>query len=277
MPVSANILQKIASGRFATILASSQSPRCIVVKRYAHDKRTEAGTEAQCLSKLAHRNIVSYFGTEETDGFLDLKLEYCMYGSVYDIMRDHNLFDKLCVLLQIRSDGPLMQVSHGKIGFPEKLITRVLHQALHGLSYIHGEGIVHCDIKAANMLIQESGLVKIADFNHAWVLGWSQSCSKIPIRGSVPWMAPEVKSQKSIDLSADIWSLGCFTIEMLTGCRPHPECDSAEQMLFKRSPPDIPNHVGEALKSLVKTTLAMCPSSRPSAKSLLRHPVFQPD
>ena len=91
-------------------------------------------------------------------------------------------------------------------------------QVLEGLDYLHHNSTVHCNLKAANILMTESGEVKLSDF------GISLYLHAIKDKG-VPfmpnWAAPEVIELRSVSTKSDIWSLGCTIIELLTGRPPY--------------------------------------------------------
>lgn len=82
--------------------------------------------------------------------------------------------------------------------------------------------MIHCDLKCANILVDNNGIVKLSDFGCAKLFesSFSQSDFNGVIRGSLAWMAPEVLMNKGIRRRADIWSLGCTIIEMAVGGNP---------------------------------------------------------
>jgi mitogen-activated protein kinase kinase kinase len=277
---SSTQMKEVARGAFAVVLTASDTwtPETVAIKRFRKNRHgDEANREAAYLSRLSHANVVTYLWRREHGSFIDIGLEYCLHGSVESILRDTGLKERLDnAFCGAPTTKPDSVARCAKSHLPELLIVDFLHQVLEGLSYIHCEDIVHCDIKAANILVQAGGICKIADFNQAWSSGSPLTHGRTPIRGSAQWMAPEVKSQTAIGTSADIWSLGCFTIEMLTGTLPRPECTSQEQALFKRDPPSVPGFAGQRLKEIILSTLTVVPQERPSAQELLRRTYLDP-
>ena len=130
------------------------------------------------------------------------------------------------------------------------MIRKYTEQLLLGLEYLHQNNIVHRDIKCANILVDNGGTVKLTDFGASKRLqtnsiyeGYELSKS---LKGSPYWMAPEVASQKGHSYPADIWSLGCMIIEMITGQPPWSEFSSRSNEVIRlitteKRVPKIPN------------------------------------
>lgn len=139
--------------------------------------------------------------------------------------------------------------------FEEPLVRNWVRQILSGLNYLHERDIIHRDIKGANMLVDNKGGIKITDFGISKKIDDSMSCTFRPsvislttlsvalvapghrahrpsLQGSVFWMAPEVVKQTAYTFKADIWSIGCLVVEMLTGEHPFPQL-SQMQAIFK--------------------------------------------
>eukprot|EP00602_Paraphysomonas_sp_CaronLab_P002436 CAMPEP_0185036924 /NCGR_PEP_ID=MMETSP1103-20130426/30643_1 /TAXON_ID=36769 /ORGANISM="Paraphysomonas bandaiensis, Strain Caron Lab Isolate" /LENGTH=1046 /DNA_ID=CAMNT_0027574687 /DNA_START=186 /DNA_END=3323 /DNA_ORIENTATION=+ len=140
--------------------------------------------EIDLMQNLSHPNIVRYIGTSVSSRYLFIVLEYVPGG---------------CVA------GMLAQFG----AFSEVLIRRLVSQIIQGIDYLHQKGIVHRDVKGANVLVTNSGVAKLADFGCSKQLAGlcttSLEESMRTIRGSVPWMAPEVIKQNGHGRSADIW------------------------------------------------------------------------
>ncbi|KAK4387296.1 Mitogen-activated protein kinase kinase kinase [Sesamum angolense] len=153
--------------------------------------------EIALLSQFQHENIVRYYGTNKDESHLYIFLELVTKGSLLSLYQKYEL--------------RVPQVS---------AYTR---QILHGLKYLHDRGVIHRDIKCANILVHTNGLVKLADFGlaKATKLNDVNSC-----KGTAFWMAPEVVRSQWYGPAADIWSLGCTVLEMLTRRFPysHLEC-----------------------------------------------------
>lgn len=105
-----------------------------------------------------------------------------------------------------------------------------MSQVLQGLLYLHEQGVVHRDIKGANILTTKQGLVKLADFG---VASRTTGLHESSVVGTPYWMAPEVIELSGASTASDIWSLGCTVIELLDGKPPYAENHTPLQALFR--------------------------------------------
>ncbi|KAJ0085098.1 hypothetical protein Patl1_08435 [Pistacia atlantica] len=203
--------------------------------------------EIALLSQFEHENIVQYYGTDKDESKLYIFLELVTKGSLLKLYLRYHLRDS--------------QVS---------AYTR---QILQGLKYLHDRNVVHRDVKCANILVDASGYVKLADFGlaKATKLNDVKSC-----KGTAFWMAPEVVNNKNqgYGLPADIWSLGCTVLEMLTRQLPyHPlECMQALFRIGRGLPPPIPDILSTDARDFVAQCLRVNANDRPTAAQLLEHP-----
>lgn len=115
-------------------------------------------------------------------------------------------------------NGSLHSICKNFGKFPENLVALYMSQVLHGLLYLHEQGVIHRDIKGANILTTKEGLVKLADFGVATKASGLDQSSVV---GTPYWMAPEVIELSGATTSSDIWSLGCTVIELIEGKPPY--------------------------------------------------------
>jgi serine/threonine protein kinase len=151
--------------------------------------------EANALKKLAHPNIVPFYGIYHTPGFSFL-LEHFIDGpSLKDILRA-----RPTKLLDI----------------PETLI--YLKALSAALGYAHVSGVVHCDVKPGNVLIDQSGNIYLTDFG---VARHSESTTtSVGVAGTPAYMAPEQIRGEKVSPATDVYALGIMVFELLAGRRP---------------------------------------------------------
>ncbi|CDO95949.1 unnamed protein product [Kluyveromyces dobzhanskii CBS 2104] len=207
--------------------------------------------EMNILKELHHDNIVTYYGSSQEGGNLNIFLEYVPGGSVSSMLNNYGPFD-------------------------EPLVKNFTRQILIGLTYLHKRNIIHRDIKGANILIDIKGGVKITDFGISKKLSPlnKQQNKRASLQGSVYWMAPEVVKQVVTTEKADIWSVGCVIVEMFTGKHPFPDF-SQMQAIFKIGTniiPEIPSWVSDEAKAFLFKSFELDYRIRPSSLELLQEP-----
>ena len=132
-----------------------------------------------------------------------------------------------------------------------------ISQVLDGLLYLHEQGVIHRDIKGANILTTKDGSVKLADFGVATKTG---AMNEFAVVGSPYWMAPEVIDQSGATTTSDIWSVGCVVVELLEGKPPYSYLDPMPA-LFRIVQDDCP----PLPESASPVSLGPCPLLLPSS------------
>ncbi|KAH7444797.1 hypothetical protein KP509_02G092400 [Ceratopteris richardii] len=172
----------------------------------------------------------------------------------------------------------LLRRRGGKLN-DERVAARYTRAILQGLDYLHGKGIVHCDIKSHNILIGSSG-VKIADFGAARRMKTEGSAAMDGVlRGTPLYMAPEVAQGIEQGPPSDIWSLGCTLVEMLQGRPPWGHIKSLAALFLKLGSSDecipLPPSISAEAEDFIRLCLRKDTQARPTAAELLQHPFLR--
>ncbi|KAK7264110.1 hypothetical protein RJT34_31714 [Clitoria ternatea] len=209
--------------------------------------------EIDLLKNLNHKNIVKYLGSSKTKSHLHIVLEYVENGSLANIIKPNKF-------------GP----------FPESLVAVYIAQVLEGLVYLHEQGVIHRDIKGANILTTKEGLVKLADFGVATKLT-EADVNTHSVVGTPYWMAPEVIEMSGVCAASDIWSVGCTVIELLTCVPPYYDLQPMPALfrIVQDEHPPIPDSLSPDITDFLLQCFKKDARQRPDAKTLLSHPWIQ--
>lgn len=210
--------------------------------------------EANCLKYLRHGNIVEVHGVFFNDNIIYIKMEYCTGGTLKRFIKEH---------------GPLRDGMFRAIAFG----------ILHGMYFLHGNNIIHGDLKPSNILKNQFDHVRLVDFGAAQQLAQTGANKAINM-GTAKYAAPELLLNGQVSLKSDIWSLGCTFFYMATGLNPWSSLTIPgvilsvhSKQLFDLSPLRNSLLDPRAIK-LIESCLAMDPTERPFVSQLQMNDYF---
>ncbi|XP_050500654.1 mitogen-activated protein kinase kinase kinase 4 isoform X2 [Diabrotica virgifera virgifera] len=258
---------KVGQGRFGKVYTAvnNNTGDLMAVKEIAL-QHNDPGTlrkiaeEMKILEGIAHNNLVKSYGVEVHKDEMLIFMEYCSEGTLECLVAD--------------TEG----------GLPELQARKYTFQLLSGVACLHDHSIVHRDIKTANIFLTEGGnCLKIGDFGCAAKI---KSNVTMPgelkgFVGTQAYMAPEVFTKNMSEghgRAADIWSVGCVVIEMVSGQRPWAQFDSNVQIMFRvgmGQSPDPPDDMTDEGLDFLDLCFKHNPRERATARQLLVHDYVQ--
>ncbi|XP_056173020.1 mitogen-activated protein kinase kinase kinase 5-like isoform X2 [Syzygium oleosum] len=255
--------QLIGRGTFGSVyIASNQETRALcALKEYellpddpnSAECIMQLKQEIEVLSQLRHPNILQYYGSEIVDNRLNICLEYAHHGSIDMYIQEHL--------------GALT----------ESIVCNFTRHIVTGLACLHVNNSIHGDLKGANLFVDASGIVKLADFGIAKHL--TRQAAYRSLKASLNWIAPELVRSLMVndnstdhDHTVDMWSLGCPIIQSMNGISPWSEYAQAAA-IFKvmQSAPPIPETLSAEGKDFLQCCFRRQPAERPPAAMLLEH------
>ncbi|MCD7463304.1 Serine/threonine-protein kinase sty46 [Datura stramonium] len=242
---------KIASGSYGDLYKGTYCSQEVAIKilkseRLNAELQTEFAQEVYIMRKVRHKNVVQFIGACTRPPNLCIVTEYMSGGSVYDYLHKQRGSFKLPTLLKVAID------------------------VSKGMNYLHQNNIIHRDLKAANLLMDENEVIKVADFGVARVK--AQTGVMTAETGTYRWMAPEVIEHKPYDHKADVFSFGIVLWELLTGKLPYEyltPLQAAIGVVQKGLRPTIPKHTPPKLAQLLETCWQQDPTSRPDFSEIV--------
>eukprot|EP00668_Euglena_longa_P012262 GGOE01014699.1.p1 GENE.GGOE01014699.1~~GGOE01014699.1.p1 ORF type:complete len:933 (+),score=181.55 GGOE01014699.1:146-2800(+) len=258
---------QVGSGGFGTVFVglNDDTGELLAIKNIPFDpkdkqvnvKLKELQREIQVMKSLDHPNIVRYFQTAREGSSINIFMEYVPGGSIANLLKQF---------------GPLK----------ENVVKSYTSQILEGLMYLHERNVVHRDIKGANILIGVDGQCKLADFGAAGILDGIAHTGLKSLKGTPYWMAPEVITQSGHAWPADIWSLGCTVMEMLTANPPFQHVSRSQLSVMQFIVDDkieitCPEGLTLAAQNFLLRMLIRDASLRASAEALTEDPFLMDD
>jgi serine/threonine-protein kinase len=206
--------------------------------------------EARAAAALTHRAVVTVYDAGVDEGERFIAMEYIDGRSLAEILRD---------------DGPIE---------PEEAVT-IAREVTGALAAAHSAGILHRDVKPANVMVTDDGAVKVLDFGVARPLDGTTLTQAASLVGTAAYMAPERALGKPGDARSDIYSLGCLLYAMLTGGPPFTGELSAAVLhqhinTDPRPPSSVTPRIPATLDAVVLGMLAKSPAARPQTAAEVR-------
>ncbi|XP_019942215.2 cGMP-dependent protein kinase 2 [Paralichthys olivaceus] len=195
-------------------------------------------SEKNILQQINSGLIIRLFRTFRDDKFVYMLLEVCLGGELWTVLRDMNYFDE-----------PKARFCTGCVS--------------EAFDYLHSLGIVYRDLKPENLLLDNEGYVKMADFGFAKKIGLGKKAWTFC--GTPEYVAPEVIMNKGHDFGADCWSLGILIFELLTGNPPFAGSDPIKvytMVLHGIEKVDFPKRVGKRPDDLIRRLCKLNPVER---------------
>ncbi|KAM3376771.1 serine/threonine-protein kinase STY46 isoform X2 [Capsicum galapagoense] len=283
---------KIASGSYGDLYKGTYCSQEVAIKilkseRLNTELQTEFGQEVYIMRKVRHKNVVQFIGACTRPPNL------CIVTGIKCRIQDHTtgriiskspivtvcktispyLFAYFTFLLVVEymSGGSVYDYLHKQKGsFKLPTLLKVAIDVSKGMNYLHQNNIIHRDLKAANLLMDENEVIKVADFGVARVK--AQTGVMTAETGTYRWMAPEVIEHKPYDHKADVFSFGVVLWELLTGKLPYEyltPLQAAIGVVQKGLRPTIPKHTPPKLAELLQTCWQQDPTSRPDFSEIV--------
>ncbi|KAL3692536.1 hypothetical protein R1sor_006187 [Riccia sorocarpa] len=253
-----HIYEAIGRGKHSTVYKGrkKKSIEYYAIKSVEKAQKTRVLQEVRTLHSLDHHNVLKFYAWYETSAHLWLVLEYCVGGDL---------------LTLLKQDARL----------PEESIHDFARDLLQALQFLHSKGVIYCDLKPSNILLDENGRLKLCDFGLARRLGdiSKNSVQQLPQakRGTPCYMAPELFQDGGVhSFGSDLWALGCVMYECFAGRPPFVSTSFTELVnaILTESPPPIRNSTSE-FQNLVGRLLVKDPAKRIQWPELREHPFWR--
>jgi len=250
---------KIGEGAAGEVFVANDAKtgQKVAIKKMAlNDESVELlVTEISIMKSSNHANIVTYLDTYVTGNEIWVVMEYMGNGCLTEVL----------------DQWEFCQMNEGQIAY-------VCRETLRALAFIHGLHRIHRDIKSDNILLNEVGEVKIADFGYAAQLTQKKALRNTVV-GTPYWMAPELIRGQDYGIKVDIWSLGIMLMEMAEGEPPYMEFPPLRALFLitTKGIPDMkkPQQWSEDFRDFLRCCLIKEYDDRPDAEQLLKHPFLR--
>ncbi|KAL7708506.1 Protein kinase [Lotmaria passim] len=206
-------------------------------------------SEIRVMRRLHHPHVVTYLGANREGNSLRIFMEYVGGGTVGSMLQ---------------REGALS----------EETTRNYTAQLLEGLEYLHASHILHRDLKGDNLFLTEQNELKLGDFGQSKEL--ADTLITQSVQGTPSFMSPEMIACSGYSFEADVWSVGCCVIQMLTGKPPFSNLDNQMAVMFaiisSKIDDQIPQNVSEGAKDFIRMCTKTNIKDRWTATQLRQHP-----
>jgi serine/threonine protein kinase len=248
------VLTRLGSGGMATVLLchDERLDRQVAVKRLHADSPRDIERrflrEAKLGASMNHSNLVSVYHTETDEEGLLIVMEYVEGESLAEALRR----------------GPL----------PRGRVAEIARELGEALDHVHAHGVVHRDVKPANVLLGRDGAVKLVDLGIAVSVDQTRVTRSGTVLGSAPYMAPEQLDAHEVGPAADIYALAAVCFEVLAGTKARAGRTPVEiaHSVATTPPPDVREHAPQlpaAAAEALARGMARQPAERPRSAGQL--------
>jgi NIMA (never in mitosis gene a)-related kinase len=255
------IVRQLGQGSYGTVYKVKRQSdghnyalKVVDLRSMSQEHREESVNEIRMLASVVSPFIIAFHEASIQDRRLNIITEYAKLGDMAHAISRRK-----------QTHRP----------FREDTIWRFMLEALEGLRVLHERGIVHRDLKSANIMLMAPDLFKIGDLGISTVLE-QRELAKTQI-GTPMYLAPEVWKKRPYDSKCDIWSLGVLLFEMATFTYPY-SARNARELSVKVCTAQIPtltDKYSRELSDIIHRMLTRNPVQRPSAVELLAAPSIQ--
>ncbi|KAE8076880.1 hypothetical protein FH972_015503 [Carpinus fangiana] len=250
-----HIYQAIGRGKYSTVYKGRKKKTIeyYAIKSVDKSQKSKVLQEVRNLHSMDHPNVLKFVSWYETSAHLWLVLEYCVGGDLMALLRQ---------------DSQL----------PEDSIHDLARDLVKALQFLHSKGIIYCDLKPSNILLDENGRTKLCDFGLARKLS---DISKTPSsslpqakRGTPFYMAPELFDDGGVhSYASDFWALGCVLYECYAGRPPFVEKEFTQlvKSILSDPIPPLPGNPSCPFVNLINSLLVKNPAERIQWAELCGH------
>ncbi|KAJ1752124.1 hypothetical protein LPJ78_001413 [Coemansia sp. RSA 989] len=238
----------------------------VVDKRALKDSAAEhrLAAEVAIHGSLSHPHVLPMLDSFEDDRYVYMVMEYCEHGDLWKHLRQRGQG-------QGRGRGQGQGQWDGLARLSETEARWVTRQIVEALAYMHSCGVLHRDLKLANIMLGRGMQVRLGDFGLATWVG-AAAGEPVTMCGTPSYISPEIMARQPYGLASDVWALGCLLVTLLTGAQPFRGVSKITSHTVHAVP--LPPTLSSEARHLVRALLRVDPRQRLSSSEILAHPFF---